>query len=36
MHVLDKPEYAADERFQTNPDRVKHRDELVPLLQEVF
>ncbi|MBM7601980.1 crotonobetainyl-CoA:carnitine CoA-transferase CaiB-like acyl-CoA transferase [Virgibacillus halotolerans] len=34
--VLSKPEYGIDERFQTNPDRVKHRDILVPLLQEVF
>lgn len=34
--VLSKPEYGTDERFQTNPDRVKHRDILVPLLQEVF
>ncbi len=35
-HVLGKPEYAADERFQTNPNRVEHRDILVPLLQEIF
>lgn len=35
-HVLEKPEYATDLRFQTNPDRVVHRNELVPLLQEVF
>ena len=24
-HVLGKPEYAADERFKTNPNRVKHQ-----------
>ncbi|PZX07432.1 crotonobetainyl-CoA:carnitine CoA-transferase CaiB-like acyl-CoA transferase [Psychrobacillus insolitus] len=35
-HVLGKPEYATDERFQTNPNRVEHRDILVPLLQEIF
>lgn len=35
-HVLGKPEYAADERFLTNPNRVEHRDILVPLLQEIF
>lgn len=35
-HVVGKPEYAADERYQTNPDRVAHRDELVSSLQEVF
>lgn len=34
--VLDRPEYATDERFRTNPDRVKHREELVPMLQDVF
>ncbi|MFD1039971.1 CaiB/BaiF CoA transferase family protein [Virgibacillus byunsanensis] len=34
--VLEKDHYAVDERFQTNPDRVEHRKELVPLLKEVF
>lgn len=34
--ILDKPEYGTDDKFQTNPDRVKYRDELVPLLQNVF
>lgn len=34
--VLGKPEYAENIRFQTNPSRVENRDELVPLLQEVF
>lgn len=28
------PELADDERFLTNPDRVAHRDELLPLLRE--
>lgn len=35
-NVLGKPELGNDERFLTNPDRVKHRDIIVPLLQEVF
>ncbi len=30
--VLDLPELAADERFATNPLRVKHREVLVPLM----
>ena len=30
--VLDLAELAADERFRTNPDRVRNRDELVALL----
>lgn len=34
--VLGRPEYAMDERFLTNPDRVAHRSTLVPLLQEIF
>lgn len=34
--ILNRPEYRMDERFQTNPDRVKHRDILVPLLQDAF
>ncbi|MBY7142722.1 CoA transferase [Virgibacillus sp. NKC19-3] len=34
--ILEKPELHADKRFQTNPDRVQHRDTLVPLLQEIF
>ncbi|MCZ2257385.1 CaiB/BaiF CoA transferase family protein [Sporosarcina sp. G11-34] len=35
-NVLGKPEYATDERFQTNPKRVEYRDIIVPLLQEAF
>lgn len=34
--ILDTPQYYKDQRFRTNPERVKHRDILVPLLQEVF
>lgn len=34
--VLNSPELWDDTRYQTNAGRVKHRDELVPLLQEVF
>src|SRR5918911_3532629 len=30
--ALDLPELPADERFASNPARVEHRDELVPLL----
>jgi crotonobetainyl-CoA:carnitine CoA-transferase CaiB-like acyl-CoA transferase len=32
--VLDAPELAADERFATNPERVKHRQQLIPLIAE--
>lgn len=31
--VLEVPELATDPRFAANPDRVRHRDELVPLLE---
>ncbi len=34
--VLNVPQYADDKRFLTNPDRVLHREELVPLLQKEF
>ncbi|MFC4409617.1 CaiB/BaiF CoA transferase family protein [Chungangia koreensis] len=34
--VLDQPELAEDERFRTNPDRVQHRQLLIPMLQEVL
>ncbi|WP_100013166.1 CaiB/BaiF CoA transferase family protein [Lentibacillus sediminis] len=34
--ILQKPEYAADARFATNPDRVANRETLIPLLQEVL
>lgn len=32
--IIGKPELAKDQRFQTNPDRVKNRSLLVPILQE--
>jgi crotonobetainyl-CoA:carnitine CoA-transferase CaiB-like acyl-CoA transferase len=35
-HVLGQPHLVADERFKTNPSRVKHKDELIPHLQTVF
>jgi formyl-CoA transferase len=34
--VLDQPDLAHDPRFATNPERIKHREVLIPLLQEVF
>src|SRR5699024_12079942 len=33
--ILETPQYYKDQRFRTNPERLKHRDILVPLLQEV-
>jgi len=34
--LLGREDLARDPRFATNPDRVRNRDELVPLLQEEF
>lgn len=34
--VAGQPELADDPRFATNPARVRHRDQLVPLLQELM
>ncbi len=34
--VLDHPDLAADPRFADNASRVKHRDVLVPRLEEIF
>ena len=34
--VLERPEWAADERFAKNRDRVHNRETLIPLLSEVF
>ncbi|GCE48394.1 formyl-CoA transferase [Thermosporothrix hazakensis] len=34
--LLDCPELATDERFATNPQRIRHRAELIPQLQERF
>jgi formyl-CoA transferase len=33
--VAGRPELAADSRFKTNPERVKHRPVLVPIVQEI-
>jgi crotonobetainyl-CoA:carnitine CoA-transferase CaiB-like acyl-CoA transferase len=33
-HVLDLTELTTDERFRTNPDRVRNREELVPLVSQ--
>lgn len=35
-HVLGEPAWAEDERFATNPQRVRHRQHLVPLLAGKF
>jgi CoA:oxalate CoA-transferase len=35
-NVLDRPKLADDPRFRTNPERVRNREELVPLLSECF
>jgi len=35
-HAAKMSVWAADERFATNPQRVEHRQELIPRLQEVF
>jgi crotonobetainyl-CoA:carnitine CoA-transferase CaiB-like acyl-CoA transferase len=32
--VIERPDLAADERFKTNLERTKHRDELVPQLRQ--
>ncbi len=34
--AIGRPELAEDPRFATNPDRVRNRDVLVPMLQEMF
>lgn len=34
--VIERPQLAIDERFRTNPGRVKYRDVLVPLLAEAL
>jgi formyl-CoA transferase len=34
--AIGRPGLAVDPRFRTNPDRVKNRGELIPILEEVF
>lgn len=34
--AIGRPEWAKDERFATNPERLRHRDSLTGLLNEVF
>lgn len=34
--LMDTPNLAEDERFQTNPDRVSNRNQLIPILQKRF
>lgn len=35
-NILQIPEYANDPKFKTNQDRVKHRQELITKLSEIF
>jgi crotonobetainyl-CoA:carnitine CoA-transferase CaiB-like acyl-CoA transferase len=35
-HLLGRDDLASDERFATNPQRVRNRDELIPELQQQF
>ena len=34
--VLGHPEWAVDPRFSTNPERVKHREVLVPMIETIM
>lgn len=34
--IVERPELADDPRFATNSQRVEHRDELIPILEEAF
>ena len=34
--IIQNPTLAENEKFQTNPNRVKHRAELIPILQEAL
>ena len=34
--LLNRPEWAEDERFRTNSSRVKHREEVVRMVEEVL
>jgi crotonobetainyl-CoA:carnitine CoA-transferase CaiB-like acyl-CoA transferase len=33
--VLGRPEWGGDERFATNPQRVRYREQLVPMIQDI-
>ncbi len=35
-NAIGQPAWATDERFATNPARVAHRDQLIPLLEAIF
>lgn len=35
-HLIQHPQLATDERFNTNPKRVKNREILIPILQNIF
>lgn len=35
-HLLERDDLATDPRFTTNPQRLRHRDDLIPQLQELF
>ena len=35
-HIIEQPDLATDTRFATNPERVRHRTTLVPVLQKAF
>lgn len=34
--LINRPDLFEDDRFNTNPQRVKHREILIPILQEIF
>ncbi|MRG72444.1 CoA transferase [Alphaproteobacteria bacterium HT1-32] len=34
--LAERPEIAADERFSTNPARIRNRETLIPLLRQIF
>ncbi|AXI08378.1 CoA transferase [Oceanobacillus zhaokaii] len=34
--ILEIPTISSDQRFSTNPERVKHRERLIPILQQVL
>lgn len=34
--ILERPDLAEDPKYATNPERLRHRSELIPLLQEIL